>query len=696
MEEVFFCYRGGLLSSLITFSPEKIIEKELSYYTGNFQKPKEVPGNNLFHPSVFEIWRLSGSAKWDEDIIKLGDYVFEKYQNVYDKALGEGFIYAQLNTATAVDVVVNCGNLVGFMLPGRNESITIVKYGYQRLTNLALYDDGQVSSDRFTIESLGELMVPMRDGIKLSTAVSLPRERNGEQLPTILIRTCYNKNENKLLWDKYVKRGYGVVVQDVRGRETSEGEWLPFMNEMHDGDDTLNWIAEQPWSNGCVGMLGGSYLGFVQWAAAASGNKHLKAIVSQVTAGSPFVDLPRRGGTFGSGALAWSFLVAKQNVKPEACVREDWEKLLAHRPISEIPKLALGESIPFYDQWMEHPCNDEFWKRADWSIHEEKIDVPALYVSGWFDDDGPGTTMAWAMNSKNKRKNQRMILGPWLHKANSSRKIHHYSLPKNALRYDLDCIYLRWFDRFLKGMKNGVETEASVEYYMLGDHSWRSSKAWPPENMVPRKMYLSAKNSAMSSEGDGVLSFTEAKERGISEYICDPYNPFPYLIDVSENECAVPEDYQEAEKRMDVLVYTSELLTQEIEIAGDVFAYLSASSSCLDTDWVVRLTDVGPDESSTKLADGILRARYRYSFEEPVLLTPDQREEYTIKMTRIAHTFKPGHRIRLQITSGADNLCFANSNTGECESQTVILKKAKNRVYQGGEKGRYIVWPILK
>lgn len=697
IKEEFYCYRSGILTSIATFAGDKILNTERSYYTNEFGELKAVQDNNLYSPTVYKLWKLSGNREiWTGDIVNLGEYVYEKYLTVQDEKLGEGYVYAQMLSNASVDVVTYKNQLVGFMIPGRNESVTIVKNGYQNLTNQALWESKNISQDEYTIEDLGTFMVPMRDGIKLATSVAVPHENNGRKLPAILVRTCYNKNENKMMWDKYAKRGYAVVVQDTRGREASEGEWIPFGNEINDGDDTLNWIAGQSWSNGSVGMLGGSYLGFVQWAAAASGNKHLKALVSQVTAGSPFVDLPRRGGTFGSGILAWSFMVAKKETNFAACIRDDWEKLLSHRPISEIPQLALRERIPFYDKWMEHQDNDSFWQSSDWSLHGDKIDVPALYVSGWFDDDGPGTTLAWEMNSKNNRLNQRMILGPWLHKANSSRKIHNFKLDKNVLRYDLDCLYVRWFDRFLKGISNSVETEQSVEYYMLGDNTWRRSKQWPPENAELTKMFLSSKKSAQSSLGDGKLCFEQQKELTSSEYIFDPYNPFPYLIDMSENECAVPEDYSSYEARVDVLIYTSPELSEEIAIAGDVFAEVYAASSCIDTDWVVRLTDVGTDGSSLKLSDGIIRARYRNSYEKPELLVPGKVEKYYVRMTRIAHTFKKGHKIRLQITSGADRLCFANSNTGGCESQAVTLIKAEQRVYHGGEYTSCILLPIIK
>lgn len=653
------------------------------------------------------VWQAGSSGRvWTGEEVCLAGRVYRYHMN-----LGRGRIYAEMESPSPVDIAVSDGSLCGFLFPGRNESRTYVRKGYEDCTNLVYWNDPLISPCTNHVMEPVTAMVPMRDGVRLATDIYLPEERRNQKLPSILIRTCYNKNSNSAVWARYAARGYAVVVQDCRGREASEGEWIPFIHERDDGDDTINWIVSQPFSDGGVGMLGGSYLGYVQWAAAASGNPHLKALVSQVTAGSPFVDLPKRGGCLESGILAWSFMVADRITNDNACVRDDWETLLRHRPIKDIPSTALGKSIPFFDEWMKHPDNDAFWKKAAWEDHADSIDVPALYISGWFDDDGPGTTMAWKMNQERNRANQRMILGPWLHKTNSTRKVHTLELPPNALRYDLDVLYVKWFDRFLKGVENRVDEGPAVEYYMLGEGEWKTSKEWPPKESVMTPFYFTA--------ADCGLSYSPEEAQSAISYHFDPADPFPYVIDVSENECAVPGDYTEAEKREDVLLFTSPVLDRPLSVAGDVVAVLKAASSCRDTDWIVRLTDVGPmshepagdgpagdgpvgDEPaagqeirSIKLSDGLLRARYRNSFETPELLVPGESAYFEIRMTRIAHTFKKGHRIRVQVTSGADNLCFANSNTGGDEALAVDLIPADQTIFTGGTDGSYIELPVL-
>ncbi|MEG1862352.1 MAG: CocE/NonD family hydrolase [Oscillospiraceae bacterium] len=686
MNQEFLCYHSGIFSGKAYLGIDEISYSKKSYYTDEFSKCNNVLPAHFFHPNLLDIWQKAKEIVWNEEKISFGEYVYER--NI---SFGRGYVYAQMYTNTPLDVVICDGKLVGFMLPSRNESITLVIDGFQDCTNLSLWSDDIISKAEFQIEEPVTIMVAMSDGVKLATDVILPKLKDKIPLPTILVRTCYNKNANCEMWHKYAKRGYAVVVQDVRGREASQGEWLPFYHETDDGNDTLNWIANQKWSDGNVGMIGGSYLGYVQWAAAASGNRHLKALVSQVTAGSAFCDLPRRGGTFESGILAWSFMVAEQETNSAGCVRDDWEQVLAHRPICDIPNFALKKNIPFFDEWLKHENDDEFWAKSDWSIHGKEIDVPALYISGWFDDNGQGTTQSWNMNAENKRENQRMILGPWLHKTNSSRQIHDYELNKNALRYDLDVLYIKWLDHFLKGVKNNIENLPAVQYYMLGENQWKNSDSWPPKDMKYEEIYL---HNNASKWGDA--DFLKVSDETMGEYTFDPQDPFPFIVDVSENEGAIPGNYKDVENRKDLLLYTSKPMTENLSINGIPIAHIYAQSSCKDTDWVVRITDVDEKGNSFKISDGIIRARYRNGFDKPQLLEPNSVEEYTIPLTKIAHTFLKNHKLRVQITSGADNFCFPNSNLGNNEATETDFTIAKQKIFTGGKYLSGIKLPIIR
>ncbi|MGV8147159.1 MAG: CocE/NonD family hydrolase [Alkaliphilus sp.] len=624
-------------------------------------------------------------------------YQRDKRESAYiNGELCEAWIWGQYGGGIALDLIISRKQIIGFIYTTLDSCKVLVKSGYEALTPLNRWEDDLLSRANFTIKHEGTSFVLMRDGIKLATDVWIPRHlEGGNKLPTILVRTPYGRLSAAKKQLQFVARGYALVVQDTRGREDSEGEWSPKIHEMDDGDDIINWIVAQPWSNGKVGMIGASYSGFVQWAAAASGNPHLKAIVSLVTAGSPFVDIPRRGGALVSGMLPWSFMMSEKYVNKEAMVRDDWEEVLSIRPIREIPKKALKRNLPFWDQWMANADDNEFWTKANWSIHGDKIDVPALMVSGWYDDNGMGTTEAWKMNEKYNRNNTKLVLGPWMHKANSTREINNVVLGNDAIRYDLDLLYLRWFDRFLKDVENGVEKEGRVEFYLVGENEWHKVNEWSPEKVRYTNIYFHSGGDARTCYGNGSITTSVPIEESKDSYIFDPSDAAPHLIDLSENELCVPANYKEVEKRDDVLVYTSQPLKEDVAIAGDIYATIYASSSARDTDWVVRLTEVDEDGNSIRLSDGLIRARYRNSYECPELLEPNKVEKYEINMTKIASVFRKGNRIRVEITSGAKNFIFPNHNTGKNPVDDIGTTIATQVVHHSVDHPSHVKLPVL-
>ena len=313
----------------------------------------------------------------------------------------------------------------------------------------------------------------------------------------------------------------------------------------------------------------------------------------------------------------------------------------------------------------------------------------------WYDDNGMGTTEACEVVKDYDNSNKKIILGPWMHNANSRREIHNIPFGNNCLRDDLDLLYQLWFDRHLKGIENGVDKGNAVEYYIVGDNKWAYSSTWPPENCSLTDLYIDSNGNANSSIGDGRIVFEKPQKVCEDSYIFDPENPAPHIVDMSENELGVPEDYSNMEKRSDVLIYTSDTLTDDITIAGDVYVEFYADSSAKDTDWVVRLTDVGPNGKSIRLCDGLLRAKFRKNFNKIELLEPGKIEKYTIKTSKIANTFKAGHKIRLQITSGAENYIFPNPNTGDNFFNDTKSIKATQKIYHGGEYESKIKLPIL-
>ncbi|MED4779714.1 CocE/NonD family hydrolase [Brevibacillus choshinensis] len=666
----------------------------------------ENQGYSLPLQSIAERLGEWNTTDWDaaDDVVTSWGGHYQRYFQVSAHIEGEkktAWVWALRDEKLPIDLIVLDQQIIAFLLSGRGESTVLVKPGFEEFTPLSEWNHSLLSKAEYGVTRLGRHDVTMRDGIKLATEVWLPRGMpEGSRVPTILVRTPYGRVTEHFggsQWLRFVRRGYALVSQDTRGREDSEGEWLPCANEIEDGDDTLNWIAAQSWSDGKVGMIGGSYGGFVQWAAAASGNPHLQALVSYVTAGTPFVDLPRKGGTILSGTLAWAFAMADRKKDFEAAVRDDWDEVLAIRPLIDIPTKALGKEVQFWNEWMSHSDNDDFWARADWSLYGDKVNVPALLISGWYDDNGAGTTEAWEMCEKHERENVKLILGPWYHQANTTRSIHNVQFGNNAIRYDLDILQQRWFDRFLKGMDNAVEQGPRVQYYMVGENEWKTSENWPPQEVVYTPYYLLSGGQAQTSRGDGVLSAQEGfANQKPDSYQFDPQDAAPFLIDMSENECSVPENYYEVELREDVLVYSTPPLEEELVIAGDIYAVLYASSSARDTDWLVRLTDVDEEGNSIRLADGLIRARYRHSTHQPELLEPGKIECYEIKMSKIANTFKKGHRLRVSVTSGAKNLAFPNHNTGNDPATDTAFIVATQQVFHDAEYPSHVKLPVLQ
>ena len=597
----------------------------------------------------------------------------------------------------------------------RDVTSVLVKKGMERRTVLRDWkevypgmteEDGEYQPGPvYGVKAAGTFMVPTRDGEQLATDVYLPTGTKETRFPTVLVRTPYGKGKDKEQYYRFLQRGYAVVVQDTRGREDSTGEWRLEYYEIEDGDDTLNWISAQPFSDGQVSMTGGSYLGYVQWAAAASGNPHLKAMLSNVCAGSAFIDIPRRGGCFKSGMLAWAFMMTEKRLRADLVAQDNWDEILDIRPLNQIPKQALGHEVPFLEKWLEHTDMDDFWERGNWSKRYKGGQVPALIMSGWFDDNGMGTTEALDLVKSWEKGTWKAVLGPWKHSGNAQYDLHALRLGDNALRYDMDILCMKWLEHFLKGVENGIEKTAAVEYYTIGENQWKTAESWPVETSERKMFYLDGGDMSLGQEssargtgescGHGVLSDTLPKTSGAEDYVYDPDHPSVHIIDMSENELEVPEDYTDEEKRADMLSFSTPVLTEPLTVTGDMQAELYVSCDCPDTDFVVRVTDVDENGHSVKLADGVIGAKYRNGFEHPEYMEPGEIYKITIRTTKLSNTFLPGHRMRVTITSSAKNFIFPNSNTKDgFNSKT--RQKAHITIYRGGEHASGIWMPIEK
>lgn len=698
-------YVSGILYGKIYESEDGLQHETLDVFSGEFSERQPFKDGAFYqlHSSRDLYAFFKNKAEYEQKMQGTPDRFVTGKNEIFQNRRGEA--YFQRNKRFPIDIFYEDEKIYAVVMTMRDTTAMLVEAGKEDKTVLGRWNEVYPElSDRewqygpaYIVKEAETYFVETRDGERLATDVYLPVMENDRKVPAVLVRTPYGRKENAERYYRFVQRGYAVVIQDTRGREDSTGEWMPNYYEVEDGDDTLKWIAAQPWSDGQAGMTGGSYLGYVQWAAAASGNPHLKAITSSVCAGSAFGDTPRRGGCFLSGMLAWAFAMTEQRMRDDLMVRSDWDEVLDIRPIQSMPKEALGHEVPFLTEWMSHADEDAFWMQSSWKERYQGHEVPSLIISGWFDDNGMGTTEALDLTKDWAKGMRKVVLGPWKHSGNADYDLHGIFMGEDALRDDMDLMTMKWFEHFLKGVENGVETTAAVEYYTLGDNQWKTSECWPPKEAGIR-YYLdgAADNCAAGtgeSCGNGLFTAVKPKAAGADTYQYDPKNPSTHIIDMSENEMEVPETYTDEEKRSDMLTFSTPVLEQPLTVTGDLTAHLYISCNCPDTDLMVRLTDVDENGKSVKLADGVISVKYRNSFAEPELMEEGKIYPAAIRTTKISNTFLPGHRMRFTITSSAKNLIFPNSNT-EKGFDSTETRVADVTIYRGGEYASWVEIPV--
>ncbi|MBI2933136.1 MAG: CocE/NonD family hydrolase [Planctomycetes bacterium] len=537
-----------------------------------------------------------------------------------------------------------------------------------------------------------KVMIPMRDGVKLAADIHRPKDG---KVPTILVRTPYSRaTEAALKGAHFAKRGYALVAQDVRGRFDSEGEWFPFKNETQDGSDTIDWIARQPWSDGNVGMLGASYVGVVQWHAAKSGNPHLKAIVPQVSPPDPDQNIPYEGGCFVL-ATAWWAKVLEAITTSEDFSKLNWIKLLDTIPLNELDT-ALGVKHRFIDEWLEHPPADEtYWSPMRYQTHFDRMDVAALHISGWFDGDQPGAVQNFVgmrrhAKTESARRAQYLIMGPWGHAFNAMRKLGDVDLGPQAV-IDLDSVILRFFDRYLKAVDNGIDREDPVCFFVTGENTWRRDKDWPPSQTHFTNLHLAGQKANLR-DGGGTLATTPSGEPDVYRY--DPRDVPETIADFNDFVGAsVTADLSKLPDREDVLDYTSPPLAEAIDLVGPFTATLWVSTTAEDTDFYVGILRLSPDGKLTGVTGGIQRLRYRTGRDEPV--KPEEVVRIEVDCWASGLRLEKGDRIRIEVSSNAFPGYARNMNTLESQAIAKTPKVATNRVHHDAERPSHVRLPVV-
>ncbi|MDP9054644.1 MAG: CocE/NonD family hydrolase [Acidobacteriota bacterium] len=541
------------------------------------------------------------------------------------------------------------------------------------------------------VSSAFDIAVPMRDGVRLSANVFRPAATG--KFPAILLRTPYGKGDAITpAYQFFVNHGYAVIVQDVRGRYRSGGTFEPINQEVNDGDDTLNWIARQPWSDGGVGMYGGSYLGITQWKAAMSRNPHLKAIFPYVSGDDDYRD--RFYSTGGAMKIGHRLLWIEENLRAGGFKPPDFASYVQALPVRMAEVIATGHHLAIWHTIANHPSYDEFWKGVSVREHLKDIHIPVFSVGGWYDNYVESDLDAFTIHHKHN-PDDRIMIGPWAHVFSAA--FSGVNFGKEAL-VPLRPEQIRWFDRWLKNAPP-PQHEHAVRLFVMGINQWRDEDEWPLARARNMKFYLGA-NGVLGGKPEnqaGALDETAGYEK--NEFIYDPKKPVPT---VGGAVCCDPKifpwgplDQRQVERRADVLSYTTTPLGSDLEVTGPIKVVLFVSSSAVDTDFTAKLVDVFPDGKARNLTDGILRMRYRDSLAIPKLMTPGEVYKATIDVGVTSNVFLARHRLRVEISSSNFPRFDRNPNTGGAVADAKEAVKAKQTVYHERQRYSYVLLPVV-
>jgi putative CocE/NonD family hydrolase len=576
-------------------------------------------------------------------------------------------------------------------------------------------EPGEYSKEQYTVKASRGHKVAMRDGVRLSVDIYQP-DADGK-FPAILFQTPYSNNSAGIAvrarW--FARRGYAVVLSDCRGRFDSEGEWDPF-NARHktDGFDLVEWVAKQPWCDGKVGTFGASYSGWTQWWTATQAPPSLRAMVPEVAPPDAFYNAPYQQGILVGWALDWAAMMSGRTMQVAGEGPYGGFAPTRAADMAKLPYIKLNErrgalDSPWFEVWMRHNlATGDYWRGISYQgeANYSRVKVPTLNITGWFDANFPGSPMNYAgmkaHGATPEARRPHLVIGPWTHGFNHGRKLVGIDYGPDTI-LDWDGYVCRWFDHYLKGIDNGVEKDAPVHIFVMGENRWHAEKDWPLPDTRWTKFYLHGKGKANSLKGDGTLDRDAPGDEPADTYTYDPTKPT--LSPPSSNgHIDGPLDTDKPAGGPEVLVYATPPLTEDVEVTGPVTAKLFAATSARDTDWMVRLVDVHPDGRAALLCDGVIRARCRdpkkagaFVPDRLSTIEPDRVYEYTIDFWRAtANRFGKGHRIRVEISSSYFPYYLCNPNTGAdnigLETKMVV---ARQKVYHNAEYPSHVVLPVV-
>lgn len=565
---------------------------------------------------------------------------------------------------------------------------------------------GQSAQSDFVTEK--EVAVPMRDGVALRADILRPR--TGGPSPVLVYRTPYGKEsalKDYTTFRHAVERGYAVVVEDVRGRYASDGEFRPYQNEGRDGYDTIEWAARQPWSNGSIGTFGLSYPGAVQWLAAVENPPHLKAMVPAMTFSTP-QNFFYSGSVWDMSWIDWIWF----NIAPNTRVKKNlpgpqtdaeaanaWKQVgTKMRNALPLKNLAeLQKEAPYYYDWLSHPPDDPWWDWCELRNKYDRVHAAVLNLTAWYDDnygpEGATTNFAGLLKARGGERdpNTALLVGPWVHgveETGITKAGEREFGPAAAINYDETI--LRWMDHYLRGIDNGIGRDKPVRYFVMGDNRWRDADSWPPV-AAEVALYLSA---AETGESQGGLStHPSSHETQFTSFVSDPSKPVTNPYDESGAH-----DYQALARRQDVLVFDSVPLDHDTEVTGPIHAEIYMACDCPDADLWVRLLDVAPNGTALNLMSpglDVQRASYRDLKAGRQLLVRKQIYEIHLDHLITSNVFQKGHKIRVQISGSFFPNFSRNLQTGKLESESAKMKPARLFIYHDRRRPSRVVLPVV-
>lgn len=532
------------------------------------------------------------------------------------------------------------------------------------------------------------LRIPMRDGVTLAADLVLPDELPA---PVVVMRTPYGRGGERATnrADGFAEAGYCACWVDVRGRGDSEGSFDPYRNDGIDGVDVIAWAAEQEWCDGSAATYGGSYPGRIQWLTALHQPPALKAMIVLVTPSDPFVENPT--GVPGPMHVHW-FRMTDGHV-PQYTEAVDWMAVYRQRPLIELDQ-AAGFRSELWREECRHQTLDEWWEPLRYQHRIGEVDVPVLHISGWYDDEEIGTPANFAAMRAAGRGGQRLLMGPWGHQVNAGTQMGELDFGHEAV-IDMNRAMTGFLDEMVRD-RPPAEPPPAARIFLMGANEWLGLPDWPAPGSIELILHLDSAGNANSRYGDGRLAERPAPpESPPDAWVHDPDRPVPFITPASSAQIGGPDDYAGIETRGDVLVYTSEPLTEPLDVVGPVRLVAFVSTSAADTDVTARLVDLHPNGFAQRLCDGLVRFRYRAGHEQAERVEADTVYEVEVVMWDTAQRFLPGHRIRLDVSSSAHPKFAINLGTGGDETAATEAVVAQNWLYHDRDRPSRLLLTVI-